>query len=256
MISWPNSLPLSLLEWHAQPRQEAARLVVGAGGGDDRYLESTELVDLVVVDLREHDLLTQAQRVVAAAVESVGLDAAKVADSRQRDVQQLVQEVPHAPSAQRGLDADRLARAQLEGSDGLLGLDQLRLLAADRGDVADRCVERLVVVLRLADTDVDHDLVDARHLHDIAVVELFGHVFRDGVAVQGEKARRLRRPRAGILRSGLLLRLLLLLGLRHYWASVLRTRSYGSPQWRQTKARAPDSSTVCLDRKSTRLNSS
>src|SRR5689334_3927807 len=247
MISWPNSLPLSLLEWHAEPRQEAACLVVGAGGRDDRHLEPAQLVDLVVVDLREHDLLAQTERVVAASVEAVDLDAAKVADARQGDVQELVQEVPHAPAPQRRLDAHRLARPELERGDGLPGLDQLGLLAADGGDVTHRGVQRLVVVLGLADADVDDDLVDAGHLHDIAVVELLGHVLRDGVAVQREKARRFRRPRAGVLRSLLLLRLLLL-RLRHYWASVLRTRSYGSPQWRQTRARAPDSSTVCLVR--------
>src|SRR6266851_8173891 len=116
--SSPNSLTsiplLSLPEGHAEARQQAACLVVVAGGGHDRHLEPAQLVDLVVVDLGEHDLLAQAQRVVAAAVEALGVDAAKVADARQRDVEQLVEEVPHAAAAKRGLDADGLARAQLE----------------------------------------------------------------------------------------------------------------------------------------------
>src|SRR5690348_15693673 len=101
MISWPNSFPLPLSKWHPEPGQEAARLVVRAGGGDDAHLEPAKLVDLVVVDLRKHDLLAHAQRVVAAAVEAVRADPAEVADARQRDVQELVQEVPHAPAAQR-----------------------------------------------------------------------------------------------------------------------------------------------------------
>src|SRR5689334_2128072 len=125
MFSQTLSLPLS--KWHSEPGQEAARLVVRAGGGDDAHLEPAKLVDLVVVDLREHDLLAQAQRVVAAAVEAIGADAAEVADARKRDVQELVEEVPHAPAAQRRLDADGLARAQLEGGYRLLGLDELRL---------------------------------------------------------------------------------------------------------------------------------
>src|SRR5207237_748572 len=171
MISSPNSLPLPLSKWHSESCQQASSLVVGACGGDDRDFKPAQFVDLVVVDLREHDLLAQAERVVAAAVESVRAHAAEVADSRQRDVQQLVEEVPHATAAKSCLDADRLARAQLESGNGLLGLDQLRLLARDRDHVADSSVQCLVVVLRLADADVDHDLVPAWALHPVAVVQ-------------------------------------------------------------------------------------
>src|SRR4029077_21035028 len=112
MISWPSFLPLP--EWHSETRQQAARLVVGAGCGDDRHFQPAEFVDLVVVDLREDDLLAQAQRVVAASVKALGADPAEVADARQRHVEQLVEEVPHAAAAKRRLDAHDLAGAELE----------------------------------------------------------------------------------------------------------------------------------------------
>src|SRR6266700_4790581 len=91
--------PLSLPERHAKARQQAACLVVIAGGGHDRHLEPAQLVDLVVVDLREHDLLAQAEGVVAAAVEAFRVHASEVADAGQRDVEELVEEVPHAADA-------------------------------------------------------------------------------------------------------------------------------------------------------------
>src|SRR5438132_12359716 len=84
-------ISLSLPEGHAEAGQQAARLVVVPCCGRDRYLEPAQLVDLVVVDLGEHDLLAQAQRVVAAAVEAVGVDAAEVADAAQRHVEDVVQ---------------------------------------------------------------------------------------------------------------------------------------------------------------------
>src|SRR3989441_8374101 len=162
---------LSLPEGHAETRQQAARLIVVAGRGHDRDLETTQLVDLVVVDLREHDLLAQAERVVASAVEAVRVDTAEVTNARQRDVQKLVEEVPHAAAAKGGLDSDRLTLAQLERRDGLAGLDERGLLPRDRDHVADRGIERLVVVLGLADADVDDDLGDPGHLHDVLVLE-------------------------------------------------------------------------------------
>src|SRR5258706_9657312 len=128
-------ISLSLPEWHAETRQQAARLVVVAGRGHDRHLEAAQLVDLVVVDLRENDLLAQAERVVAPSVEALRVDAAEVADAGQRDVQQTVEEVPHPAAAKRGLDANRLALAELECGDCLARLDQRRLPAGDRDHV-------------------------------------------------------------------------------------------------------------------------
>src|SRR5437764_11919335 len=56
-------------ERKAQAAQERLCLLVRLGGGRDRDVEAADAVDAVVVDLREDDLLAQAQRVVAAPVE-------------------------------------------------------------------------------------------------------------------------------------------------------------------------------------------
>src|SRR5260370_26603402 len=105
---------LPLPERHAETRQQAARLIVVAGRGHDRHLEAAQLVDLVVVDLREHDLLAQAERVVAPSVEALRVDAAEVADAGHRDVQQLVEEVPHAAAPKPVLNANPLSPANLD----------------------------------------------------------------------------------------------------------------------------------------------
>ena len=56
-------------------------LVLSGGADDD--VHTTDLVDLVVLDLGEDQLLLDAQAVVAAAVKGVGVDAAEVADAGQ-----------------------------------------------------------------------------------------------------------------------------------------------------------------------------
>jgi hypothetical protein len=53
---------------------------------------------------------------------------------------------------------DRHALAQLELGDRLAGLGHLRLLAGDRGQVADAPVDQLGVAGRSPDTHVDDDL--------------------------------------------------------------------------------------------------
>ena len=53
-------------------KEEGFRLLVVGSSGRDRDVEAADLLDLVVVDLREDDLLANTERVVAAPVERVG----------------------------------------------------------------------------------------------------------------------------------------------------------------------------------------
>src|SRR5439155_16777931 len=88
-------------ERHPEAAQQRARLLVRLGGRGDGDVEPADLGDVVVIDLGKDDLLAQAERVVAAAVERVGVQAAEVADARQRDRDEAVQELPHPGAAQR-----------------------------------------------------------------------------------------------------------------------------------------------------------
>src|SRR3546814_1245172 len=56
----------------------------------DLDVHAAHLVDAVIVDLGEHDLLLETHRVIAPAVERLGVEAAEVADARQRDRHQAV----------------------------------------------------------------------------------------------------------------------------------------------------------------------
>src|ERR1700758_2316005 len=94
-------LSYSLPEREIESGQQGARLVVGLGGGADRDVHATRFRDLVEVDLGENDVLLDAERIVAAAVEALRVQAAEVTDARQRDVHQAVDELVHARLAQR-----------------------------------------------------------------------------------------------------------------------------------------------------------
>src|SRR6476659_1859408 len=92
------SLPLVLLvaaERESQCPQECAALVVGGARGDDGDVHPADGVDLVVIDLGEDQLLGDAERVVAPAVERTRVEPAEVADARDRDAHQAVVEIPH-----------------------------------------------------------------------------------------------------------------------------------------------------------------
>src|SRR3954467_2074319 len=172
-----------LLEGEAEVTKERAALSVVGRRGHHGDVHTPGAVDLVLVDLVEHDLLRETEGVVATAVELLGGQAAEVADARQRKRQGAVQELPHAVATERDVGTDRLALTQLELRDGLAGLGDGRLLTGDRGEVADRALDQLGVAGGVAHTHVDHDLDEAGDLHDVLVLELVTQLARDLLAV-------------------------------------------------------------------------
>src|SRR3954452_22207374 len=150
--------------------EQGIALVVGLGRGGEDDVQPAHLVDGVVVDLRADDLLPDAERVVAAAVE-LGRQTAEVADPRDRDCDQAIQELVHACATERDGDADRVALAQLELRDRLARAAHVRVLAGDRRQLLGRTLEDPRLTLGVADAHVHGDLVDLRRLHRARVAE-------------------------------------------------------------------------------------
>src|SRR5207248_7076124 len=123
MLSSPMlSLPLRLAgttEREAERPQERATLLVVGCGGADGDVHAAHRVDLVVVDFREDQLLGDAERVVAATVERVGVHAPEVADAGDGDADEPVVELPHPVAPARDLGSDRGALPQFEARDRL-----------------------------------------------------------------------------------------------------------------------------------------
>src|SRR5215471_16626250 len=109
----------ALLERESEPAQQRAALGIGGGGRDDGHVHSALAVHLVWVDLVEHQLLGEAERIVPPAVELPVGQAPEVTDPGQRQRQQPVEELPHAVAAQRHVRADRHALTELELRDRL-----------------------------------------------------------------------------------------------------------------------------------------
>src|ERR1700710_1755744 len=113
-------------EREAERLQQRASLVVIPGRGHDGDVEATNPVDLVLVDLVEHGLLREAERVVAVAIELLVRQAAEVTDAGKRQRQQSVEELPRTVATKRDVCANGLALAKLELRDRLASRGDLR----------------------------------------------------------------------------------------------------------------------------------
>src|SRR5450759_845310 len=157
---------------HAEEFEQTLRFLVGLRRRHDADFQPAETVNLVVLDLREGELLAESQRVVAAPVERLRRDPMEVAYAGQGEPREPLEKVPHAIAAQGNAYTDRVSFAQSELRDRALRLGGHRLLTGDRGDVADGGIHGLRIGEGLAETDVDDDLGKPRGLHLVGVAEL------------------------------------------------------------------------------------
>src|SRR5436189_1367181 len=131
--SWVSAferlVSVSLPEREIECGQQGSRFVVGRRRGAYRDVHAPRFAHLVEIDLGENDVFLDAERIVAAAIEALRVEAAEVAHARQRHIDQTVDEFIHLGLAQRDLAADRLVFAQLEGRNRNTRIGHDRLLA-------------------------------------------------------------------------------------------------------------------------------
>src|SRR5690606_664549 len=78
-------------EWKIETLEQFAGFVIGIGRRAYDHVKTQNVIDLVVIDLREHQVLLEAGREVAAAIEALGVQPAEVFDARQRDGDEAVE---------------------------------------------------------------------------------------------------------------------------------------------------------------------
>src|SRR5690554_5762677 len=103
---------LLVTEREGKCTQQRATFVVVTGSGGEGDVQTTQGIDLVVIDFREDDLFLDTHAVVATTVEGLGIQTTEVTHTRQRDRQQTIQEFVHLLTAQGYLDADRPTRSE------------------------------------------------------------------------------------------------------------------------------------------------
>src|SRR5690554_6833852 len=108
MPTWSIGVSLVLLgsvlcgfEREAERLQQRTPFVVVLRSGHDGDVEATNAVDLVLVDLVEHRLLVETERVVAVPVKLLRAQTAEVTDTRKRQRDQTVEELPGAVATKR-----------------------------------------------------------------------------------------------------------------------------------------------------------
>src|SRR5260370_32883986 len=138
-------------EGHTKTLQQSAGSVVSGRRCDDRYVHALQLVALRIVDLSEDELIAQAERVVAAAVEALRGHAAEVADAGKSDRDKAIQELIHRVATQRDHRADGHGLSTLEGRDVLLRLSRSRLLSGDGSHIPAPWVLALEVLCRFGE---------------------------------------------------------------------------------------------------------
>ena len=151
--------------------EQRQRLSVAPRVGHNRDVHPLDFVHLGIVDLRKYQLVAQPQGVIAAPVKGPRREPAKVPYSGQSHVGQAVQKLVHPVAAQRHHRPNGHVLAQLEVGDRLPRPGDHRLLSGDLAQLSRRRIQQLGILDRFSEPHVHHDLAQARHGHDVPVVE-------------------------------------------------------------------------------------
>ncbi len=163
----PNGPGLFLLKWHTQLFEQAQCHVIGFCGGYNRYVQTANLIDLVVINLGKNDMLPDPEGVIAAPVKPLGRDAAKVSNPGQGDIDQSRQEMIHPVTAQGDPAADGHPLTELKPGNGLLGPGHHGLLTGNQGQLIGSALNNLGILYRLTEPHVQDNLLNPGDLHGV-----------------------------------------------------------------------------------------
>src|SRR5699024_10167377 len=105
---------------------------------NEDYIHTSDFVDLVILDLRENQLLLDTKCIVSSSVKCVRVHTSEVAHTRKRKVDQTVNELIHLLASECNLASDRHTFSDLEVSHGVLCSGHNGFLSCDLLHISDR----------------------------------------------------------------------------------------------------------------------
>src|SRR5690554_1253348 len=166
---------LSASKWHTHKLQEFVSFFIGLSSCADHDHETSNLVNLVILNFWENQLLTQADAVVSASVKGFFRNASEVTDARQRDADQPIKEFVHPIASQGHFTANGHSLAELKCGYRLFSMVNDRLLTGNNLQVTNGCFQCLRILHSFAYANIQNNLIEPRYLHDIFVAKTFHH---------------------------------------------------------------------------------
>src|SRR3984957_5279717 len=149
----------------AQPFQELATFFIVFRGGGQGHIHALDFIHAGVIDFGKHYLIFPAEGVIAAAIESVERQTAKIAHAWQHHVAQPVEKFVHLVATQSHGAANRHAFADFKVGDRLLGLGDHGFLTGDLAKFLRGSIQQLGVLAGFAQADVHGDFLQLRNGH-------------------------------------------------------------------------------------------
>src|SRR3989339_1224525 len=132
-------------------------MLVIFGRCDHNYLEAVNFFGFGIINLREDDLLGQAQSVVAKAIEGSGFDPAKIFDLRKYYSTQFIEEIKHFDSAQCNADTNGVTGTDFETGDATLGTPHFGGETSQGREFGTDSFDIFLRRIRFGNSDIDDD---------------------------------------------------------------------------------------------------
>ena len=166
-------LALFFSERKAHCLEEHSRFIVCFSGSAEYDVHTSNSVEGIVGDFREHELFFQAHCVVASSVERFCGETLEVSDSWKNHGCKSVEEVHHSLTSEGDLASNFHSFSEFEVRNRFLCVRCDWLLSCDDLKVSKRIFEVLCILIGGAGTHVDDNLFQLWNLHHGFVAKLF-----------------------------------------------------------------------------------
>src|SRR5690606_36448757 len=179
LISASFAMATSVSERKFKCGEQRFRFLVGLCSRRDADIQTTQCINLVVLDLGENDLLFHTDVVVTTTIECLARHTTEIAHARQRNRNETIKEFIHLRTAQGHHATDRIAFTNLETRNSFTRLGNDWLLTSDLGQITDSMLDHFLVSHSFRQTHIKRDLLDARHFHHRLVRKLRSQISND-----------------------------------------------------------------------------
>ena len=167
----------------SEKAEKLSGFLISLCGCNKNDVHSSYFVYLIVLDLREDDLLFDTKCIVSSAIERIRVNTTEISYSWKCEVYKSVKEIVHLVTTKCGLASDSHSLTDLEVCDRILCSGDDCVLTCDSFHISNCRIEEFLILFCFADTHVYDNLYELWNFHRVLVAELVSHGFSDLIVI-------------------------------------------------------------------------
>lgn len=168
------------VEW----KKKRERLIISIGGSEKDDVNEKDMIKIIIVDLREKDVIIDENGIVEKEVEDIRVKEEEVEEERKRDSDKKIKELINEVMEKGKIGKNRNEIKKIEGWDGVKREGEERIMEGNNRKIL--WGKRRIIGIKggLEKENVEEKFGDERNMNIVVVIELLKKGFKDIVMIK------------------------------------------------------------------------